>query len=431
MTNQQGRKSDLKRELPVRIKEANKSLPLHAVLCFPSLLANFLYVPSAKEGLGRASSNAEDGAANANRVKFPAGFSHVRIVPDDAAGRRVFTGISRFRRPFILALLHTRLASLSSALNTPILRVAQISPLHSILQLAQRWRRRWTRTHPHSTAHSQTLRPFVGSCGADYNRRLLRCRRREASLDYSLPTSGDVLSQHHISTTRHRDGEAPLDSPTVTDIIYTVQRHDGNTARLSCRSDEALGVRVSIAHITPSLLDLGRGVPTGPLLWHLCECTSTPPRRARSRKKAPLRQSVHEPQEQFANKRRHQRVELESDNIQPTTWQHGPADGVSSAVAVIAISLRQHKGKAIPAGFIRGSLVSPESSYPYVSSPSLHASPIPRAGWSDKSVSWVGLPAPINASLHSSIMTLHVAEYISGFIFYYLLTAASPACEEM
>ncbi|KAJ8887435.1 hypothetical protein PR048_013650 [Dryococelus australis] len=28
------------------------------------------------------------------------GFSHVRIVPDEAAGRRVISGISRFPRPF-------------------------------------------------------------------------------------------------------------------------------------------------------------------------------------------------------------------------------------------------------------------------------------------------------------------------------------------
>ncbi|KAJ8875977.1 hypothetical protein PR048_023885 [Dryococelus australis] len=35
-------------------------------------------------------------------------------------------------------------------------------------------------------------------------------------------------------------------------------RHDGNTARLARRSDEALGVRVSVARIAPSLLDLGR-----------------------------------------------------------------------------------------------------------------------------------------------------------------------------
>ncbi|KAJ8866178.1 hypothetical protein PR048_033702 [Dryococelus australis] len=37
---------------------------------------------------------------------------------------------------------------------------------------------------------------------------------------------------------------------------------DGNTARLTRRSDEALGVRVSVARIAPSLLDLGRAATT-------------------------------------------------------------------------------------------------------------------------------------------------------------------------
>ncbi|KAJ8869716.1 hypothetical protein PR048_028711 [Dryococelus australis] len=41
-----------------------------------------------------------------------------------------------------------------------------------------------------------------------------------------------------------------------------VQRHGGNTARHAGRSDEALGVRVSVARIAPSLLDLGRRVST-------------------------------------------------------------------------------------------------------------------------------------------------------------------------
>ncbi|KAJ8885687.1 hypothetical protein PR048_011885 [Dryococelus australis] len=40
-------------------------------------------------------------------------------------------------------------------------------------------------------------------------------------------------------------------------------RYDRNTARLARRSDEALGVHASVAHIAPWLLDLGRGVPTG------------------------------------------------------------------------------------------------------------------------------------------------------------------------
>ncbi|KAJ8890869.1 hypothetical protein PR048_010378 [Dryococelus australis] len=39
----------------------------------------------------------------------PPGFSRVGIVPDDAVGRRVFSGISRFLCPFIPALLHTHL----------------------------------------------------------------------------------------------------------------------------------------------------------------------------------------------------------------------------------------------------------------------------------------------------------------------------------
>ncbi|KAJ8891505.1 hypothetical protein PR048_004033 [Dryococelus australis] len=42
------------------------------------------------------------------------GFSRVEIVPHDAAGRRAFSEISRFPRPFIPALLHSHLTSPSS-----------------------------------------------------------------------------------------------------------------------------------------------------------------------------------------------------------------------------------------------------------------------------------------------------------------------------
>ncbi|KAJ8867471.1 hypothetical protein PR048_031273 [Dryococelus australis] len=55
------------------------------------------------------------------------GFSHVGVVPDDAVGRRVFSEISRFSRPFIPGLLHTRLNCPSLALKTSLLRAAQIS----------------------------------------------------------------------------------------------------------------------------------------------------------------------------------------------------------------------------------------------------------------------------------------------------------------
>ncbi|KAJ8870790.1 hypothetical protein PR048_027089 [Dryococelus australis] len=43
-------------------------------------------------------------------------------------------------------------------------------------------------------------------------------------------------------------------------LVYTVKRHDGNTARIARRSDEELGVRVSVARIAPSLLDHGHSV---------------------------------------------------------------------------------------------------------------------------------------------------------------------------
>ncbi|KAJ8897778.1 hypothetical protein PR048_003128 [Dryococelus australis] len=42
-------------------------------------------------------------------IRVQSGFSHVGIVPDDAGGRRIFSGISLFPRPFIPALLYTHL----------------------------------------------------------------------------------------------------------------------------------------------------------------------------------------------------------------------------------------------------------------------------------------------------------------------------------
>ncbi|KAJ8897017.1 hypothetical protein PR048_002363 [Dryococelus australis] len=47
-------------------------------------------------------------------------------------------------------------------------------------------------------------------------------------------------------------------APKRRDLICTVQRHDRNTAHLARRSDETLGVRVSVDRIAFSLLDLGR-----------------------------------------------------------------------------------------------------------------------------------------------------------------------------
>ncbi|KAJ8873004.1 hypothetical protein PR048_026620 [Dryococelus australis] len=56
-------------------------------------------------------------------------FSHVGMGPDDATGRRVFSGISSFPCTFIPALLHPHLTSPSLTRKTSMLRAAHISPL--------------------------------------------------------------------------------------------------------------------------------------------------------------------------------------------------------------------------------------------------------------------------------------------------------------
>ncbi|KAJ8871180.1 hypothetical protein PR048_027486 [Dryococelus australis] len=63
------------------------------------------------------------------------GFSHVGIVPDDAAGQRIFSGISHFPRRCIPVLLHYHLSSPSSALNKSMLRATHIPPSPYILLL--------------------------------------------------------------------------------------------------------------------------------------------------------------------------------------------------------------------------------------------------------------------------------------------------------
>ncbi|KAJ8865930.1 hypothetical protein PR048_033453 [Dryococelus australis] len=63
---------------------------------------------------------------------FALGFSHVGIAPDNVAGWRVFSGLSDFPRPCILALLHTHLTSPSSVLETSMLRAARNYPFRII-----------------------------------------------------------------------------------------------------------------------------------------------------------------------------------------------------------------------------------------------------------------------------------------------------------
>ncbi|KAJ8885635.1 hypothetical protein PR048_011833 [Dryococelus australis] len=52
------------------------------------------------------------------------------------------------------------------------------------------------------------------------------------------------------------------DKQTILKLVASLQHHDGNTAHFARRSDEALEVRVSVARIAPSLLDLERKGPS-------------------------------------------------------------------------------------------------------------------------------------------------------------------------
>ncbi|KAJ8897486.1 hypothetical protein PR048_002833 [Dryococelus australis] len=61
-------------------------------------------------------------------------FSHARIVSDDAAGRRVISGISRFPRPSISVLLHTHLVSPALVLKISMFKAAHLSPLLTLLE---------------------------------------------------------------------------------------------------------------------------------------------------------------------------------------------------------------------------------------------------------------------------------------------------------
>ncbi|KAJ8866156.1 hypothetical protein PR048_033680 [Dryococelus australis] len=99
---------------------------------------------------------------------------------------------------------------------------------------------------------------------------------QEGSAQSGVPPATGASQQGH-QPTHHRPAHAReyhfLDIELKYGILQVSQpprptpanlvRHDGKTVRLAHRSDEALGVRVTVALIAPSLLDFGRGVPTG------------------------------------------------------------------------------------------------------------------------------------------------------------------------
>ncbi|KAJ8867791.1 hypothetical protein PR048_031596 [Dryococelus australis] len=89
------------------------------------------------------------------------GFSHVGIVPDDAVGRLVFWGISRFPRPFIPALLHTHL---DHPHRHSMLRAVQISSLHQSISCVHCLQNEFSITY----AREFRLNIFTGLFASDH-----------------------------------------------------------------------------------------------------------------------------------------------------------------------------------------------------------------------------------------------------------------------
>ncbi|KAJ8877591.1 hypothetical protein PR048_022046 [Dryococelus australis] len=119
------------------------------------------------------------------------GLSHVGIVPDDAASRRVFSGISRSSRPCIPAPLHIHSASPSSALKTE--SIINTFSIHRCRRRVMNCcaHSRCTQQEPVTTDHSQssqqggTRDPLYTSCGgSDFSRK--HFERRYSSKHYRV-----------------------------------------------------------------------------------------------------------------------------------------------------------------------------------------------------------------------------------------------------
>ncbi|KAJ8880805.1 hypothetical protein PR048_017276 [Dryococelus australis] len=89
-------------------------------------------------------------------------------------------------------------------------------------------------------------------------------RRHSILTSITLIGSQDLdLRAVQISSLTH--SFMPIISAIKCEVLefHPLSLYVGNTTSLARRSDESLGVRVSVALIAHSLLDLGRGVPTG------------------------------------------------------------------------------------------------------------------------------------------------------------------------
>ncbi|KAJ8870232.1 hypothetical protein PR048_029249 [Dryococelus australis] len=84
---------------------------------------------------------------------------------------------------------------------------------------------------------------------------------KPSSLPEAIAFNHDILDTPALAVLQSRKKKKNTKNRTAFITNAAIQRHDGNTARLARRSDEAVGARVTVARIAPSLLDLGAARP--------------------------------------------------------------------------------------------------------------------------------------------------------------------------
>ncbi|KAJ8882862.1 hypothetical protein PR048_014676 [Dryococelus australis] len=105
------------------------------------------------------------------------------------------------------------------------------------------------------------------------------CTRTASSLRVSRSylRAGRTADTEYASAVHSRPSQhLPYQPWGEGDLNCTVERHDGSTACIARSSDVAIGVRVSVVRIAPSLLDLERGPR-----WCSGQTSHLPPRRTR------------------------------------------------------------------------------------------------------------------------------------------------------
>ncbi|KAJ8880063.1 hypothetical protein PR048_020686 [Dryococelus australis] len=161
------------------------------------------------------------------------GFSQVEIVPDDVVGQRVFSVISRLPRLGIPALLRSHLISPSSALRT---RCYELSKSLNLMRCR-------TSALPSS---GNSLNSHSGGPGFD---------SLSGHPDFGFPWFSEIAPGECWDGFLTKAMADSFPNPSSLCNLH-LQDHDGNTARHTRKGDEELGVRVSVARIALSHLDI-------------------------------------------------------------------------------------------------------------------------------------------------------------------------------